>query len=116
LVQDARSDLTAFGKMIAALPFPMNRTTSVEACGKAFAKGIADRRRHVYVPGWVGVVAAARNFVNSPLGERQSNKQTPTLLPLMDEEVRRLGRSTSARNVAMEDRAVEPGASRPTSP
>ncbi len=110
LVQDARSDLTAFGAMVAALPFPMNRTTSVESCGKAFVKGIADRKRHVYVPGWVGAVAAARNLVNSRLGERPAHQQTPKLLPLMDEEVRRLGRSTSARNVAMEDR------SRPTSP
>ena len=42
-----------------------------------------------------------RNLVNSPLGERETLKHMPELLPLMDEEVRRLGRSTSARNVAL---------------
>ena len=105
LVQDAKQDLTAFGKMIAALPYPMSRTTSVEACAEAFVKAITGRRRHVYVPGWVGLVAQARNLVNSPIGEREAHKHTPALLPLMDEEVRRLGRSTSARNVALEHRS-----------
>jgi NAD(P)-dependent dehydrogenase (short-subunit alcohol dehydrogenase family) len=108
LVQDARQDLTAFQKMMAALPYPMSRTASVESCAKAFVEGIAARKRHVYVPRWVGAVAQARNLVNSPLGERGAHKHTATLLPLMDEEVRRLGRSTSARNVALEGRAVEP--------
>ena len=98
LVQDAKSDLSAFQKAVAALPPPMNRTATVESCAAAFVKGIADRRRHVYVPRWVGALAQLRNLVNSPVGERESNKLTPTLLPLMDEEVRRLGRSTSARN------------------
>jgi NAD(P)-dependent dehydrogenase (short-subunit alcohol dehydrogenase family) len=108
LVQDAKQDSTAFQKMISSLPTPLNRTTSVEVCATAFVKAMAARKRHVYVPRWVGAVAQARNLVNSPLGEREANKHTPTLLPLMDEEVRRLGRSTSARNVALEDHAVDP--------
>ena len=60
------------------------------------------------MPGWVGAVAAARNVVNSPIRERQVHRHTRTLLPLMDEEVRRLGRSTSSRNVELSDRSVEP--------
>jgi hypothetical protein len=108
MVQDAREDLSAFGKMLASLPYPLSRTTSVEDCGSAFAKGIAQRKRHVYVPGWVAAVAAARNLVNSPVGERETLKHAPKLLPLMDEEVRRLGRSTSIRNVELRDHAVDP--------
>ena len=108
LVRDAREDLSTFAKAIAALPYPLNRTTSVESCGKAFVKGIADRKRHIYVPGWVGAVAAARNLVNSPVGERETSKHTPQLLPEMDEEVRRLGRSTSVRNVELRDLGVDP--------
>jgi NAD(P)-dependent dehydrogenase (short-subunit alcohol dehydrogenase family) len=99
LVQDAKQDITAFEKMVAALPYPLNRTASVESCATAFTGAIASRKRHVYVPRWVGVVAQARNLVNSPLLERETGKHTPTLLPQMDEEVRRLGRSTSARNL-----------------
>ncbi|MET0838422.1 MAG: SDR family NAD(P)-dependent oxidoreductase [Marmoricola sp.] len=108
MVRDARDDLSTFEKAVAALPYPLNRTTSVEACGKAFAKGIAERKRHVYVPGWVAAVAAARNLVNSPVGERETNKHTPELLPEMDEQVRRLGRSTSVRNVELRDLGVDP--------
>ena len=112
LVQDAKRDLSAFEQSIAQLPPPMNRTATVESCAAAFVKGIAGRKRHVYVPRWVGVIAQLRNVVNSPVAERETNKNTPTLLPLMDEEVRRLGRSTSARNVPLEqharDLAVEP--------
>jgi len=108
LVQDARADLSAFDRMIAKLPPPLNRTATVESCAAGFVKGIEGRRRHVYVPGWVGAVAKARTLVNSSLGERAALKNTPELLPLMDDEVRRLGRSTSARNVALEDRSVEP--------
>jgi hypothetical protein len=81
------------------MPPPLNRTATVERCGRAFVKGIAGHRRHVYVPGWVAAVAQARNLINSPIGERDALKHAPERLPLMDEEVRRLGRSTSARNL-----------------
>lgn len=98
LVQDAKKDLGAFNEMLKVLPGPLGRTTSVQSCVKAFLSGLAGRKRHVYVPGWVDVIAASRNLVNSPLGTRDTLKHAPRLLPQMDEEVRRLGRSTSARN------------------
>jgi hypothetical protein len=107
LVRDAREDLTAFGRMIATLPPPMNKTTSVEACGKAFAAGIAGRKRRIFVPGWVSLAAAARTLLNSRLLEVGALRHIPTLLPLMDEEVRRLGRSTSLRNVELSDEIVD---------
>ena len=99
LVRDVREDLSTFAEAIAAMPAPLNRTTTVEGCGRAFVKGIAGRKRHVYVPGWVAAVAQARNLINSPVGERDTLKQVPERLPRLDEEVRRLGRSTSARNL-----------------
>lgn len=99
LLQDAREDLRTFAEAIAALPPPLNRTTTVESCGRAFVKGIVGRKRHVYVPGWVATVAQLRNLINSPIGERDALKHVRERLPKMDEEVRRLGRSTSARNV-----------------
>lgn len=108
LVQDARKDLSAYNQMVAKLPFPLNRTAKVEACTKAFAKGLESRSRHVYVPGWVGMIAKGRNIATSHLGDRATLKHIPTLLPLMDEEVRRLGRSTSARNTALDEVAVDP--------
>ncbi|MGO4257081.1 SDR family oxidoreductase [Marmoricola sp. RAF53] len=98
LVQDAREDLHAFDEMIASMPGPLSRTTSVEECVQAFADGIEKRRRHIYVPGWVGAIASGRGLVTSPLGSRATLKEVPRLLPMLDAEVRKLGRSTSARN------------------
>ena len=99
LVRDARADLTSFAETIASLPPPLNRIVPVESCGRSFVEGIAGRKRHVYVPGWVAAVAQARTLLTSPLGERAALKDAPERLARMDEEVRRLGRSTSARNV-----------------
>jgi len=108
LVQDAKKDLSAFRKMIESLPYPLNKTAKVEACTTAFVEGLEKRSRHIYVPGWVGAIARSRTLVTSPLGDRGTLKHVPWLLPLMDEEVRRLGRSTSARNTALDEIAVDP--------
>lgn len=98
LVQDAKKDLSAFSEMISLLPGPLSKTTSVEACVDAFVKGVTKRRRRVYVPGWVGFIRSRRNLLSSAAGDRATLEHVPRLLPLMDEEVRQLGRSTSARN------------------
>ena len=50
LVQDAKSDLPSFRKMLDAMPGPLGKTTSVEACGKAFVKGIERRKRTSTAP------------------------------------------------------------------
>lgn len=98
LVQDAKADLRSFRELVESLPPPLNRTTSVDACVKAFVKGIENRKRRIYVPGWVGAIRNRRNLLASALGDRATLKDVPRLLTLMDEEVRQLGRSTSARN------------------
>jgi NAD(P)-dependent dehydrogenase (short-subunit alcohol dehydrogenase family) len=107
LVQDAKRDLSAFRQMIEKLPPPLNRTTDVEACVAGFVAGIEGRKRRVYVPGWVGAIAKGRGLLSTRLGERDTLKQVPRLLPLMDEEVAALGRSTSARNVALEEKSQQ---------
>jgi NAD(P)-dependent dehydrogenase (short-subunit alcohol dehydrogenase family) len=109
LVRDAKQDLTAFRQMLDSLPPPLGKTTSVDKCVAAFVKGLEERKRHVYVPRWVGSLAWLKPVIASKLGDRESLKHASTLLPLMDAEVARLGRSTSARNVAMDDTAVRPG-------
>ena len=99
LVRDAKDDLPSFRKQLSQLPYPFNRTTSVEACAKAFVAGIEGRKRTVFVPGWAGTAKRLRNAINSPALTRPALKHTPELMRQMDEEVARLGRSTSARNV-----------------
>lgn len=98
LVQDAKKDLKAFDELVAGLPGPLSKTTSVDACVKAFVKALEKRSRRVYVPGWVGLIRNRRNLLASAAGDRATLKRVPTLLPMMDEEVRQLGRSMSARN------------------
>jgi short-subunit dehydrogenase len=100
LVRDAKKDLTTFSELISKLPYPLNRTASVDTCVDAFVRGIEKRSRHVYCPGWVRGVGLNRNVVNSAAGSRAVLPHVPDLLPRMDAEVAALGRSTSARNVA----------------
>lgn len=109
LVRDAKADMPAFQQMLAKLPYPLRKTTSVDKCVSAFVAGVEGRKRHVYVPRWVGPIAWLKPIIAGPLGDRETMKHAPQLLPMMDAEVARLGRSTSARNVAMDDVAVRPG-------
>lgn len=97
MVQDAKSDLSSFAEMLARLPNPLGKTTSVDKCGQAFVKGIEGRKRRVNVPGWVGAFRWLRPILSTPMGERPINALTPIVLPKMDAEVAALGRSTSSR-------------------
>jgi NAD(P)-dependent dehydrogenase (short-subunit alcohol dehydrogenase family) len=102
LVQDAKQDLTAFQKMLDRLPGPLGQTTSVAACADAFADGIAKRRTRISVPGWVNAIRWLKPALTTKLGERETARHAKEIVPLMDQEVLALGRSQSARNVAME--------------
>ena len=100
LVQDAKRDSTGFRLMLETLPPPLNRTADVQSCVDAFVEAFERRSRRVYVPRWVAQLQRFRSLITSPLGERTTLTRAPKILPTMDEDVARLGRSTSARNVA----------------
>jgi NAD(P)-dependent dehydrogenase (short-subunit alcohol dehydrogenase family) len=102
MVRDAKSDLPSFRKMLDALPGPLGRTTSVEACGKAFVKGIEARKRYVYCPDYVSVMRWLKPLLSTRLGESTTLKSVPELLPQMDAEVDALGRSMGARTKKVE--------------
>ncbi|MDI9976831.1 SDR family oxidoreductase [Rhodococcus sp. IEGM 1307] len=99
LVREAKADFSAFRQMLNSMPGPLSKTTSVDACVKAFIQGLERRQRHVFVPGWVGIIAQLRTLVNSRIGTHDTLAQASQLVPRMDAEIARLGRSTSARNV-----------------
>jgi hypothetical protein len=100
MVQDAKADLSSFRMLVDKLPPPMNQTTDVESCARAFVKGLENRSRRVYVPGWVGAVAKLRTFLTTPLGDRTTRQRAAEILPTMDKEVSRMGRAASQRYVA----------------
>lgn len=104
LVRDSKKDLPTFNEMLSKLPGPLGKTTSVEECGEAFLKGIEGRKRQVNCPGWVGLLRWLKPLLATPLGESQTLKFTPDLLPRMDAEVAALGRSMSARTESVEKR------------
>jgi NAD(P)-dependent dehydrogenase (short-subunit alcohol dehydrogenase family) len=104
MVQDTKSDLSTFTEMLAKLPYPLNRTTSVNKCGQAFVKGIEGRKRRVNSPSWVGLVRWLRPLLSTRAGESPVRRFVPDLLPRMDAEVAALGRSTSAHTETLEKR------------
>jgi NAD(P)-dependent dehydrogenase (short-subunit alcohol dehydrogenase family) len=102
LVREGKADSPAFKEMLARLPRPLGKTTSVEKCGELFVKGIEARKRHVNCPQWVGLLRWLKPLLASPIGESATLKNVPELLPKMDAEVAALGRSMSARTEALE--------------
>lgn len=108
LVQDAKSDLSAFRTMLQRLPGPLGNTTSVEACADAFVKGIERRRTRISVPGWVNAIRWLKPALTTPVGERETARHAHEIVPLMDQEVLALGRSMSARTAALEDEDRQP--------
>ena len=102
LVRDTKTDLPSFTELLSKLPWPLNKTTSVDACATAFVKGIERRKRRVYCPGWVRYFRWLKPVLSTPVGENAVAKTATELLPRMDEEVQALGRSTSAYNTALE--------------
>lgn len=102
MVREGKADSPALVEMIASLPGPLSKTTSVEKCAEIFVKGIEGRKRHINCPRWVGAMRWLRPLLATPLGESQTLKSVPELLPKMDAEVAALGRSMSARTEAIE--------------
>jgi hypothetical protein len=98
LVRDTKADLPSFGQLLAALPWPLNKTTSVNKCATAFVKGIEDRKDRVYCPRWVALFRWLKPVLSTPVGELPIRKALAELMPQMDAEVATLGRSTSAYN------------------
>jgi NAD(P)-dependent dehydrogenase (short-subunit alcohol dehydrogenase family) len=97
LVQDLRSELDAFNQMLAALPRPLNKATSVSKCGAAFVAGIERRKRRVYCPGWVGVFRWLRPLAATSLGERKMRKLAVEMSPAVDTQAAALGRHFTLR-------------------
>jgi NAD(P)-dependent dehydrogenase (short-subunit alcohol dehydrogenase family) len=113
LVRDAMADLPAFGDALRRMPPPFGSVTSVQACAKAFVDGIERRRRKVFVPRSVGAMSAARMVVLGPVGEAAVRRQARSSVPLMEDEVRKLGRSFGEHSVvtgAPVDNAHDQGA------
>ncbi len=103
MVRDSKADMPTFDEFLARLPWPLNKTTSVDKCADAFVKGIEGRASHVYCPRWVGALRWLKPLLSTSAGERPIRKLTAELMPKMDAEVAALGRSTSAYTAELEE-------------
>ncbi len=102
LVRDGKADLPSFSEMLTKLPWPLNRTTSVDTCAAVFVKGIEGRKRRIYCPGWVRLFRWVKPVLSTPVGENTVARSTAGLLTRIDAEVAALGRSTSIANEALD--------------
>jgi short-subunit dehydrogenase len=108
LVRDAKDDLPAFRETLRRLPPPLGSTTSVERCATAFVDALERRRRKVFVPRGVMLVYWLRTFLNSRLAEKVVEFQARRSVPLMEEQVRTLGRGFGANTALPRARRPEP--------
>lgn len=99
LVRDIRADLPTFSQTLKKLPWPMGRTTTVEACAAALVDAVERRRRRVYVPRPVGLVQAMRTLVNGPLADRVIGRGARTAVPELEANARALGRAFGANSM-----------------
>lgn len=107
MVRDAEAELWAFREMRARLPWPMRSTTTVDECAAAFVRAIERRSRRVNVPRAVGLNHWLRPIAHTRLVDIVMARGAGRILPRLESETARLGRSVSA-GVA----ALRPGAPR----
>ncbi|OBK46483.1 SDR family oxidoreductase [Mycobacterium kubicae] len=103
LVRDTKGDLPAFGELLAKLPWPLNKTTSVDKCAAAFVKGIEGRKDRVYCPGWVGLFRWLKPVLSTRVGELPVLSTAADVMPKLDAQVAALGRYTSSYNHGLEN-------------
>jgi NAD(P)-dependent dehydrogenase (short-subunit alcohol dehydrogenase family) len=103
LVRDAGRDLASFEEMRGQLPWPLRSITSVEACAEAFADGIERRRRKIWVPRSLWLVERLRWLIGGRLGDWVIGRQARDRIPLLEAEVRALGRAFGRSSVEADE-------------
>jgi NAD(P)-dependent dehydrogenase (short-subunit alcohol dehydrogenase family) len=101
LVRDVKADSSTFEETLKKLPGPLGALTSVGDCADAFLEGILKRKRRIFVPKSVGVVAALRPITFSRLGDLPILAQAKTMVPRLEEQFRKSGRTFGATSAGM---------------
>lgn len=101
LVRDIKADSSTFEDTLEKLPYPLGALTSVEDCADGFLAGIERRKRRVFVPRAIAVVAALRPIVFSTLGDLPVIARARKAVPQLEEQVRRTGRTFGATSAGM---------------
>jgi NAD(P)-dependent dehydrogenase (short-subunit alcohol dehydrogenase family) len=99
LVRDVQRDLGSFNELLARLPGPFGSITSVEDCAAAFVNAIERRRRKVYVPRTLALLAAVRQLFASRLADYIMGRNARHLIPQAEREALALGRPFGVHSV-----------------
>jgi NAD(P)-dependent dehydrogenase (short-subunit alcohol dehydrogenase family) len=68
-----------FVRLRATMPGPMNSETSPEETARVIVQGMLDRKRRIWVPGWLKILFALRALLHMPFAERELLRAAPEI-------------------------------------
>ncbi len=95
----------AFVRLKSTMPPPLRRAIPATAAAEMIVKGMAQRKRRIWVPGWVRVLYWLRTVLATPLAERQLVQAAPDMEKLFLETIATSG--VKASSVAPRELARE---------
>jgi NAD(P)-dependent dehydrogenase (short-subunit alcohol dehydrogenase family) len=101
LVRDAKEDLPLFERSLQRMPGPLSRQVDVQTCARYLVDGIEQRRDMVFVPPSVRWVYHARTLLGTRPARRVMSREAARSVPLLEDQVRQLGRSFGRHSVAI---------------
>ncbi len=96
----------AFVRLKSTMPPPLRRAIPATAAAEMIINGIAQRKRRIWVPGWVRVLYWLRTLLATPLAERQLLQAAPNMEKLFLETIVTSGvkaSSVAPRELAREE-------------
>jgi NAD(P)-dependent dehydrogenase (short-subunit alcohol dehydrogenase family) len=100
LVRDADADLEAFAENRASMPGFLGATMPVDECARRLADGIERRAGRICVPRTAVLAHWLRSVLGGPLAARLLRRRTAEVVPKLEADLARLGRSVSERTEA----------------
>jgi len=68
-----------FVRLRATMPGPLNRETSPEDAARVIVQGMLQRKRRVWVPGWLRILFVLRALLHLPFAERELLRAAPEI-------------------------------------
>ena len=85
-----------FVRLRATMPGPLNSETSPEETARVIVQGMLQRKRRVWVPGWLRILFALRALLHMPFSEREMLRAAPEIESLYLEGLKAEGALASS--------------------
>jgi NAD(P)-dependent dehydrogenase (short-subunit alcohol dehydrogenase family) len=96
---DRAEQSSAFKRLRASMRGAFGRDMPLADAAAIIARGIAERRRHVYAPGYVRLVQGLRTLLHTELGERDFRRAMPEIEQAFAQDVATLGAAQASTSV-----------------